>query len=176
MAVTEGAARRRYGAPAPRQGELRWVPWLIVGCFLAIAAANGALVYFALSSSTGLAVDEAYEEGLAYNRIIAESEKQARLGWQIEIAFVPEGQGTRRGELVIEARAPDGKPLDGLAIEAELVRPVEPIPPLRVAPRADGNGRYAALVAAPRSGQWVVRLSAMRGDAHYQTGRRIMIP
>ena len=57
----------------------RWIPWAIVACFAVVFAVNGGFVYFALSSWPGLTVDHAYSDGLAYNTVIDEAAKEAKL-------------------------------------------------------------------------------------------------
>jgi nitrogen fixation protein FixH len=161
---------------AERFGDCRWVPWAIAGAFLVIAAVNGGLVYFALASNTGLADDAAYEDGLAYNAVIAEAARQEALGWQVAIAFNAARKGGHVGEVVVEVRDRDGKPISDLAIRGELVRPVEPLPAVALSLAAEGRGRYAAAVAVPRPGQWNLRLTARREAELYQTGRRIFVP
>jgi len=161
---------------AGRFGDCRWVPWAIAGAFLVIAAVNGGLVYFALASNTGLADDAAYEDGLAYNAVIAEAARQEALGWHVAIAFNAARKGGHVGEVVVDVQDRNGKPISDLDIRGELVRPVEPLPPVTLSLGAEGEGRYAAAIAVPRPGQWNLRLVARRQGELYQTGRRILVP
>jgi len=157
-------------------GNYRWIPWTIVGCMALVVAVNGSLVYFALESWTGLTTDHAYEDGLAYNRVIEESEKEANLGWDLAIDFVSDGKGTRSGRLVVLAKDKGGRPLDNLTVKAEFERPVEELPPVAATLAGDRRGRYAASVTLPRAGQWEVYLVAGAYGAIYRTGRRIIVP
>ena len=65
------------------------IPWVFVGFFLAVFAANGAMIAVALSTWTGLETDTAYEDGLAYNDRLSEREAQKALGWQVALALEP---------------------------------------------------------------------------------------
>lgn len=153
-------------------GNYRWIPWVIVACFLAVVAVNGGLVYFAAESWPGLTTDHAYNEGLAYNAVIAETEKEAKLGWTMNIDFAPRGADS--GKLIVTMRGADGRPLDGLSLSGELVRPVEQMPPVPLAFAGNGDGLYVAQVAIPRPGQWDVFLVARRGDDALRGGKRIV--
>ena len=57
----------------------------VLACSLAFFAAvfivNGAMIYSALSTHTGLVANEPYRKGLHYNERIAADERQAHLGW-----------------------------------------------------------------------------------------------
>ena len=44
---------------------------LLLGLFLVVAAVNGLMIWYALSSWTGLVSDSAYEDGLGFDRVLA---------------------------------------------------------------------------------------------------------
>lgn len=166
----------RGTAEGSRFGACRWVPWAIVAAFAVVFAVNGGLVYFALESWTGLTTDHAYDEGLAYNRVIEQAEKEAKLGWKLAIAFVPDDKGKESGQLVVDASDRDGMPLERLAIKAELVRPLGEPAQIPVLLERTARGRYAAPLALPQPGQWDVYVTAAEGEAMVHTGRRILAP
>jgi nitrogen fixation protein FixH len=157
-------------------GNYRWIPWAIGACFVVVVVANGGLVYYALASWPGLTTDHAYSDGLAYNRVIDESEKEAKLGWSLTVDFVSDRKGTSSGRLVVQAKDKAGAPIDGLSLQAELVRPVEAMREIPLAFEAKEGGRYAASLTLPRAGQWDVYLVARLGQVVYHTGRRILVP
>ncbi|MFI4986897.1 MAG: FixH family protein [Alphaproteobacteria bacterium] len=159
-----------------RFGNCRWVPWAFVAAFAVVFAVNGGLIYFALASWSGLTTDHAYDEGLAYNRVIAEAEKEATLGWKLAIAFVPDGKGKESGQLVVDASDRDGVPLERLAIKAELVRPLGVAALIPVVLERTARGRYAAPLALPQPGQWDVYVTAAEGGTMVHAGRRILAP
>ena len=70
------------------------------GVFLAFFAAvfvvNGAMIYSAVSTYTGLVANEPYRKGLHYNERIAADERQARLGWTDDAAGRPRRPRARR--------------------------------------------------------------------------------
>lgn len=154
--------------------NLRWVPWAIVAAFVVVFAVNGALVYFAAESWPGLLTDDPYTQGNHYNRVIAESQKEAALGWKVAVSFQAAGHAT--GTVTVEGRDGAGAALEGLQLRGQAIRPVGvEEPPIPLSFRAEGDGRYVAEVRLPLRGQWDLYLVARRSDgAVFHTGRRII--
>jgi nitrogen fixation protein FixH len=137
-------------AAAPRSSA--WIPWVFVGAFAVIIAVNAVMVWHAVSSFSGVAVQGPFDRGRNYDAVIAEAERQRALGWTMAVAL--EG-----GRLTVRAAGPDGRPLDRLEITAVLTRPAEALPPVPVALVAEGGGRYSGVVRAPKPGLWDARLT-----------------
>lgn len=155
--------------PSPRG---RWIPWLFVGGFAVVIAVNTTLIVYATDTFSGLVVEHPYKKGLAYNQTKAQIDAQARLGWQYVVSAVPAGD-----TVTIEVRWTDaGKaPLDGLALEGELQRPVENMAPLRIGFEAVGAGQYRSQVQLPKQGAWDLHLSARRGGEEFSGAERLLI-
>ena len=151
----------------------RWIPWTIAGAFLIVAIVNGALAYFALRSDTGLVSEHPFELGNGYNRVLDAGAAQDALGWRGSVRFV--GTVDLSGRIVVELRDPGGAALEGLAVKAAVVRPVEPLPQQDLALEAGDHGTYSAPVTMARPGQWEVRVTAERGADVYQFVQRIMV-
>lgn len=167
-------AMRDHPRRVSRLSNYRWIPWAIVAAFVVVFAANGGLIYFAAASWPGLTTDHAYNEGLAYNRVIEQAEKEAKLGWKIGFRFTP--MGTGGGTIAITAQDADGAALTDLTFRGELVRPVEQLDNVPLIFVAQGNGLYTAAVHTPRAGQWDAYLVAHRGETAWHGGQRIMVP
>ena len=146
----------------------RWIPWAIAGALGIVVAVNGALAYFAVTSSTGLVSEHPFTDGNTYNRVLDAAAAQDALGWRgwLHVAH---------GEVVAELSDRDGKPLTGLAVSARLVRPVEPLPEVTLALREAAPGHYAAEAAQERRGQWDVHMTARRGPEIFELTQRIMV-
>jgi nitrogen fixation protein FixH len=149
------------------------VPMLFVAGFLLVIAVNGALIFFAEDTFSGLETDNAYERGLDYNRALAADAAQERLGWRFQAAISGDA-GTRR-TLHVQLTDRDGRRLEGLALEAYLVRPSNAGMDLSLTPRATGDGAYAAEFTLPAPGQWDLRLVARRGDIAWQHSERLFV-
>jgi nitrogen fixation protein FixH len=151
-----------------------WIPWLFAGGMALVVAVNGALIYFAFASWSGLAAEHAYERGRQYNRAIEAGERQEALGWSLRARIERDAAGG--AALVVEAADRQGRGLDGLAVEAVLERPVGNPDPRRLTLQGDGAGRYAGRLAGLAKGQWEVRLAASAGGERVLVTRRLFAP
>jgi nitrogen fixation protein FixH len=163
-------------SPAPsidrRNGERSGaiVPWLFVGGMLLVILVNGALVYFAISSFSGLATNDAYDKGLAFNDTVAAVDAQLARGWQMALSTRVSGG---RLDLAVEFRDRAGTPLDGMAVEGYLVRPTSAGHDRAVRLAGLGGGRYEASADLPLPGEWLLTVSARRGEDTWQSTRRV---
>ena len=149
-----------------------WVPMLFIGGFLVVIGVNGALIYFAEDTFSGLETASPYERGLDYNKTLDADAAQKKLGWQYQAAI--SGSGTTR-TLEVRLADRDGRALDRLAIAAYLVRPSNDGLDVTLAPQATGDGRYTATFVLPAAGQWDLRVVA-RDDTHtWQHSERVFV-
>lgn len=65
----------------------RWIPWAIAGALGVVVAVNGALAYFAVTSSTGLVSEHPFTDGNTYNRVLDAAAAQDALGWRGLLRF-----------------------------------------------------------------------------------------
>ncbi len=167
--VRAAAAAAAAAAPAaPRRSA--WIPWVFVGGMLTVIAVNAVLVYFAVSTFTGVTVPRAYDRGRGYDQVLAEAARQDALGWTAEVTLAAAGR------LILAARDRAGRPVIGRA-EGVLLRPLEGSE-IALDLAADGPGRWAATVQpAPRAGQWEARLTLTGpGGENLDIRRRILVP
>lgn len=160
---------------SPARPPRSWIPWAFVGFFVAVFAANGAMVYLAFSSWTGISTEDAYRRGITYNQVLADAEAHKALGWRLDISFVPEGRlrGRLRASLVDRA----GAPLVDAAVTARLVRPTHEGYDQTIAlAQAAGADRYEAEVAFPLPGQWEVRARARKNGKDVIAVSRLEVP
>ena len=149
----------------------------VLGGFLAffglIFAANAVFVYFALSSWTGLETEKHYQEGLAYNRILAADDSQTALGWRARVEVENAAHGRVRIILHLQDKA--GDPLDGAVVHSDLIRPTHEGYDLSAQLKPLGGGRYGAEFTLPLAGQWDVRVAAHADDRRYLLQDRVVI-
>jgi nitrogen fixation protein FixH len=151
----------------------RWIPWAIAGGLGVVVIVNGALAYFAVTSSTGLVTEHPYDDGNAYNHVLDAAAAQDALGWRGTLTYTPDG--AEHGEIVAEFTDHTGQKLTGLAVTARLERPVEPLPEVMLALLEGKSGRYAGAVALTRPGQWEVHAAARRGNDTFEFAQRILV-
>lgn len=156
-------------APAKRGS---WIPWIFVAMFAVVVLANGAMVWVAASTWTGLETREHYRKGLEYNAALAAERAQAERGWQVAVEAVPAGLVLR---LRVGMRDRDGRALDGAEVTALLIRPTSDGHDVAVALDPVGPGTYAAEAAVPLAGQWDLRIEARHPAGDWQAIRRILV-
>jgi nitrogen fixation protein FixH len=154
-------------------GRGRWIPWTFVGFFVVVFAVNGVMIWFAVSSWTGLEADNSYERGLAYNRAIEAAKEQQALGWRADFRFAQTSAG--RGILELDLNGRDGARLQGARVDALLVRPTQEGHDFELALGEREPGRYLAEVELPLPGQWEVRLAARTRGEVYRLSPRIYL-
>ena len=160
------AMQRDEGA---RRSE--WIPWAFVGFFGIVLAANGALIWFAFQSWTGLDTGSAYERGLAYNRTLEAARQQAALGWKVGFSFEQTGAHQVLIELTLEDR--HGDLLESAEVQATIVRPTHAGYDFVQSLAHQTAGRYQALVDLPLPGQWEIRIVALEGGDTYRLTERV---
>ena len=158
--------RRREGL----QG--RSVLWAFVGFFAVIFAANGAMIYAAVSTHTGLVANEPYRKGLHYNERIAADARQVALGWTETVDV------GRDGRVQVTMSGAGGGALPGLVVSAVLGRPSTQRQDIQLKLSETAPGRYEAHVAALPAGTWLIALEARTAaDAEpvYRSRRRLWL-
>jgi nitrogen fixation protein FixH len=157
--------------PGRRRQPGHWIPWLFIGLFMIVLAANGVMIAIAVATFTGLETENAYQKGLAYNDRLEAVAEQERLGWRAD--FAATSGGGSQVELTLELADRLGAPIASAEVEARLVRPVQAGHDLTVRLEETDPGRYAAAVDLPLPGQWDVRLAAKARDSAYRLTERI---
>lgn len=156
-----------------------WYPWIFVACMVLVVVVNGILVYFAISSWTGLATENYYRRGLDYNDTIAAAEAQAARGWRMTFTLEPEAREQGGRFAAVQAAFTDryGNPLEDLRVRAVLTRPTREGFDVTLPLRHAGGGVYGGRVSLPLPGQWDARIVAAGGHGRsFQQSRRVFVP
>lgn len=155
----------------PRRGS--WIPWIFVGGFGVVLAANAVMVYIAATTWTGIAVNRAYDKGLTYNRNLEAAARQEALGW--EVSLVADVTGDLVGTLEVALNDGDGAPLNRAEVVVTFERPTHEGYDFAVALVQDGAGTYSAPFTAPLPGVWDLRLVATEGADRLVATERVVI-
>ena len=131
----------------------------MLSLFALVLAVNGVLVYFALTSFTGLETEDAYRRGLAYNQTIAAAEAQDKRGWRVDLGQSP---GLNGKDWQLRARFQDrhGAAIRGLDVSAVVRRPSHSQDDSSLVLRWANDGYYETTTPWPGGGQWLVTLEA----------------
>lgn len=152
-----------------------WIPYTFFAMFAVIIAVNGSLVYWAVSSWPGLASDNHYERGLAYNEVLEAERQEAALGWGVQADLEALDDG--RAALTLLLTGKDGQPLYPDSITARLLRPTVEGMDAEVELRRVAAGRYLGEAVLPQPGVWDLVLQLERGsDSHVSKQRLFFKP
>ena len=150
----------------------RHVLIMLLAFFGIVFAANGAFVYFARASWTGVETEDAYRKGLSYNRAVTDAEAQHALGWKIAAFEVSMDAG--RQVMTVRLVDAGGAPLRGLDVAASLRRPTTDRLDRQVTLSEGEDGLYRAALDLPEPGQWDVEVVATRGHDRFRAVHRII--
>ncbi|MFP4126272.1 MAG: FixH family protein [Alphaproteobacteria bacterium] len=145
-----------------------WIPWTFVAFFGVVAAVNAVMIWFAVTTFTGLDRDEPYVRGIGYNDVLEEERRQAALGWTAEVAASPD-------RLAVEVSDGLEQPLRGAAVDAQVTRPVNAELDFTTDLAAVEPGRYVAFVDWPAPGRWDVLVTIEQDGRYFQHHRRLVV-
>ncbi|MGF1592645.1 MAG: FixH family protein [Kiloniellaceae bacterium] len=133
----------------------------MLGMFGIVIAVNLVFVYLAIGTFTGVTTANPYQEGLAYNEVLAARDAQRALGWQGEISF---SQAADADRITVTLTDRTGAPLTGLSLDGSLRRPTQAGLDQPLAWREAAPGNYTAEVSLPERGNWDLMVNAADGD------------
>jgi nitrogen fixation protein FixH len=143
------------GRTTTKSRRSRWIPWLFVGGFGIIIAANGIMAFFAFDSWTGLSADDPYKRGLDHNNLQAEVLKQRQLGWGIAVG--QKELGNRRTRLRLQLTNRQKAQVTWAKVEVLFYRPVSRGADFKGRLVHVGGGAYEATITFPQPGLWEAR-------------------
>lgn len=165
--TTLPTARQRQGL----QG--RHVAGIFLAFFAAIFLMNGAMIYSAISTYSGIVSNEPYRKGLHYNDRIIADERQARLGWTDTITV------SRGGYVVVTLAGHDGQPIGGARLKAQIGRPTTNRHDIKLDLSESAPGRYEAQAGVLDVGTWTIAIEARTAkedvEPMYRTRRRLWL-
>ena len=137
--------------------------------FLVIIGLDVLFASLAYRTFSGEAASNPYETGLLYNRTLEKRRAEAALGWSA--AFEE-----RAGMAVLSFTDRDGRPIDGLAISAALVRPATESGRRSLLFRSAGRGLYQASLDG-FDGAWDLTAQARNGQGDlFEVEHRMIRP
>lgn len=158
------------------QDEPRWriTGWHVLAAFTlffgVVIAVNAAFITVAYRTHPGEVSVTPYEDGIAYNKALAQKRFQEALGWSMTAGV---GQS---GRIEVDVKAANGQPLRGLAVSAVLQRPATEDGRLTLRMTETRPGHYVALEGQP-GGAWDVDVDARdHAGRLFHAERRIVRP
>ncbi len=161
--MTQTEASHRY----------RWIPWCFLAGFGVVLAANGTLLYFATRQPVGLVIEKPYENGIAYNKILAAGRDQAKLGWAAQVALTEFSAQEGRARVSLSFTDLNGA-LDEAVVQLTFSRPLEgdTLPTVSLPVE---KGRAQVTLSGLRPGQWSARMVIRQGTAQAVIEQRLIV-
>ena len=163
MSINTNGATTRRGQVRDQAKPLtgRTVIIALALFFGVMFAADGALIYSALSTLHGEELENPYDASQAYNQKLADSRAQDALGWVANISTRQEGEGVH---VVADFRDRDGAVLSGLQVKARFVHPFDRASDREALLLSDG-GAYEGAAPPLHEGKWTLVIEASQGGA-----------
>ncbi len=141
---------------------------MLLGAFAVVLAVNVIFITCALSTWSGLSVEQPYDRGIRYNQVLKIDRAELALGWSVHGSY----NGQRIGATITDHT---GAPVDGATVTARLERPTNEgvDQELTLTPISDGH--YEGFAAVPLAGQWDLRIAANRGSDHVHWRTRVLV-
>jgi len=153
--------------------EGRHVLYMLLSFFGVMVSVNLVLVYFALTSFSGLSQDDPYNKGINYNQAIEAMEAQQSRNWSISLGV----EGPADKTIVKFALSTQGgQPIVAEKVTAVFRHPTkigQDIEAILI-PNA---GSYATTIALASAGQWDLYITVVGGgyDVPYRVEKRIWV-
>jgi nitrogen fixation protein FixH len=116
-----------------------------------------------------------YKKAVAFDSTIAEERRSNALGWTATSTIVA-SDSAGRPTLTVRLLDAQRRPVQGATMKAVALANVRANDLVSVALTEAAPGEYAARLGARISGQWEVRVDAVRGADHFTTSTRADIP
>jgi nitrogen fixation protein FixH len=157
-----------YGG-GPGRSAWNIFPWAVVAAMSLVVVVNVGMVYYALDTFPGQTSGDGFDVSNHYNQILAVAQRQAALGWNVQVAADDAG----RAVVALTDRA--GTPLQGARVNATAERPLGAPQATRLVFHDAGAGRYVADAALIAPGQWELEVSAAANGHAVTVTRRVVV-
>lgn len=142
---------------------------IVVAFFAVVIAVDSWFAVLAYRTFPGEVSVTPYEDGLLYNKKIAQIEAQTKLGWQAAAQAQP-------GSVMIEYRDAKGQAVRGLTVEGKMERPATETGRIVLKFAEASPGVYVA-TAGKIAGAWDLTAVAKGAEgAHFEAERRLTWP
>ncbi len=157
-----------------QKGKLTGWHVLFILCvfFGVMVAVNVVFTVFAVKTFPGEQVEKSYVQGIHYNDVLKDKERQAALGWAAEIGFEKQDNGAPR--LVSNWFDKSGEPMTQLTVNAKIVREVSEEGMSEFTLSADGPGRYYSDMSELGAGIWRIEVTAANSDNEIVTAHKTL--
>lgn len=151
---------------------------IAVTAILGATVVANVLVMRVANSDPSFAIEpDYYAKAIAFDSTAAAAQRSAALGWTATTAARSSATltpGTHT--LQIQLTDASGQPVTGAQVTTEALFIARANRVLTATLTESAPGRYEAPAAAMQHGQWEVRVTAVRGEAHFVANLRTEVP
>lgn len=147
----------------------KFIPWMIVLFFVVFVSVDMVFLTIAVRTNTGSVSENAYEDGLHYNRALDAVERQNSEGWSHLFSF-------QDGVLRVQMKNNLSSNVPGAKVKAVFTRPVHAGEDFELVLDETDTGVYETRPEIPLPGQWNVRIYAEWQGNPYQFSQTITAP
>jgi len=141
-----------------KQWTGKHVAWAVVVFFGVIFAANIAMVTLGVRSFPGEDTKQSYQQGIEFNKTIAERNAQSALGWSADITV-------QENTIALHLKDRASQTIKGLRVTGVLKHPAETDKDIALKFAEAANGSYIAPIDKALLGkQWLLLTSAQQAD------------
>ncbi|WP_374569796.1 FixH family protein [Phenylobacterium sp.] len=142
---------------------------ILVAFFGVVSAVNAVMITAAIGTFPGQVSVTPYEDGIVYNKTLAQMASQERLGWRAAASV-------EEGAVMIRVVDRLGQPVEGLRLNCKLERPATETGRLTPAFKEVSPGVYRAHPGVT-AGAWDLSFDATDAAGHrFEGQRRLMWP
>ena len=150
----------------------RVIPYYFVLFFVVIAIVDGIMVTLAVRTHTGIVTENAYEKGLAYNKVVAAANHQKALGLKMTLAF----EGTAKaGTVKLTMADAQAAPLSGAKVELQITRPTQAGFDQTLTMVETEKGTYSVPAHLSMEGLWQLRAYIHHQGEALQYATRVVV-
>ena len=144
------------------QNSGRWVLLSFLGFFAIFCSVDVYFVYKALSTNTGLVIENSYYKGLDYNKTLNEAKQQQESGVSDKTTF-------KNGLLRFELFDKNNTPIPEATVKANFKIPTHDGADFEINLISLNNGIYEGTPNLPVKGLWVAHIEAKWDMQKYKT-------
>ncbi len=115
-------------------------------------------------------VPDYYQKAVAFDSTMAAEQRSAALGWTASASLVM--IDTSGATVTVTLRDAQEQPVRGATVRVAALANARANTVLSADLTESAPGQYSARLAAQRTGQWEVRVDAVRGNAHFVSSTR----
>ena len=134
---------------------------ILIGFFGIVMSVNFYMARMAIGTFGGTVVNNSYVASQNYNTWLAEADKQAKLGWRVDVTRLDDG---KLAMMILD----NGVAGNGFTIKAVAEHPLGRAPERPLHLIFKGEGRFVSRDAVP-AGRWLVRMEVARQGQRYRT-------